>query len=174
MYNPPTGNQHEEYIELHNITGTSVTLYRYDKSTPWKFTDGIDYIFSSGPPVTIPAYGFVMVVRDITDFTARYGSMPPGVQVLIGYSGKLDNGGERLQIGMPGDIDESGTRYYIRIDRVNYSDGSHPENCPGGVDLWPKEADGLGKSLSRKVSTDYGNDVANWESAIPSPGVVNP
>ncbi|MHC4695057.1 MAG: lamin tail domain-containing protein, partial [Planctomycetota bacterium] len=22
MYNPPTGNQHEEYIELHNITGT--------------------------------------------------------------------------------------------------------------------------------------------------------
>ncbi len=174
MYNPPTGNQHEEYIELHNITGTLVTLYRYDKSTPWKFTDGIDYIFSSGPPVTIPAYGYAMVVRDISDFTARYGSMPPGVQVLIGYSGKLDNGGERLQIGMPGDIDEFGTRYYIRIDRVTYSDGVHPENCPGGVDLWPREADGLGKSLSRKVSSDYGNDVANWEAATPSPGFVNP
>lgn len=62
---------------------------------------------------------------------------------------------------MPGDIDEFKTRYYIRIDRVTYSDGSHPENCPGGVDLWPKEADWLGKSLSCKVSTDYGNDVAN-------------
>ncbi|MHC4643611.1 MAG: lamin tail domain-containing protein, partial [Planctomycetota bacterium] len=47
MYNPSTGNQNEEYIELHNITGALVTLYRYDKSAPWKFTDGIDYTFSA-------------------------------------------------------------------------------------------------------------------------------
>jgi len=79
-----------------------------------------------------------------------------------------------LQIAMPGDIDEQGTRQYIRIDRVTYSDGSHPEDCPGGVDLWPIEADGLGKSLSRKVSKDYGNDVANWQAATPSPGSQNP
>jgi hypothetical protein len=174
MYNPPSGNQNEEYIELHNITGAVVTLYRYDKSEPWKFTDGLDYTFSSSPPVTIPAYGYVMVVKNIAAFTARYGGMPPGVQVLIGYSGRLSNAGERLQIGMPGDLNELGVRQYIRIDRVTYSDGWHPEDCPGGVDLWPIEADGLGKSLSRKVSADYGNDVANWEAAVPSPGVANP
>ncbi|MHC4095220.1 MAG: hypothetical protein ACYSU3_04100 [Planctomycetota bacterium] len=75
---------------------------------------------------------------------------------------------------MPGDIDNLGIRQYIRIDRVTYSDGLHPEDCPGGVDYWPIEADGLGKSLSRKVPSDYGNDVANWEAATPSPGVVNP
>ncbi len=45
---------------------------------------------------------------------------------------------------------------------------------PGGVDLWPTEADGLGKSLSRRDPNDYGNDVINWEAATPSPGVVNP
>jgi hypothetical protein len=174
MYNPPSGNQNEEYIELHNITGTLVTLYRYDKSAPWKFTDGIDYTFSSGPVVTIPAHGYAMVVKDMTAFTAKYGGMPPGVQVLIGYSGMLSNAGERLQIGMPGDVDELGTRQYIRIDRVTYSDGFHPEDCPGGVDLWPAAADGLGKSLSRKVPADYGNDVANWQAATPSPGVANP
>ena len=174
MYNPPSGNQNEEYIELHNITGVLVTLYRYDKSTPWKFTDGIDYTFSSGPPVTIQAYGYVMVVKDIVAFTAKYGGMPPGVQVLDGFGGMLSNAGERLQIAMPGDIDEIGTRQYIRIDRVTYSDGFHPEDCPGGVDLWPAAADGLGKSLSRKVSADYGNDVDNWQAATPSPGVVNP
>jgi hypothetical protein len=110
----------------------------------------------------------------MTAFTAKYGSMPPGVQVLIDYSGMLSNAGERLQIGMPGDIDGQGTRQYIRIDRVTYSDGLHPEDCPGGVDLWPAAADGLGKSLSRKVSADYGNDVANWQAATPSPGVANP
>jgi len=42
------------------------------------------------------------------------------------------------------------------------------------VDLWPTEADGLGKSLSRKDPNAYGNDVANWEAAEPSPGVANP
>jgi hypothetical protein len=174
MYNPPTGNQNEEYIELHNITGSLVTLYRYDKSAPWKFTDGIDYTFSAGPVVTIQAYGYLILAKDLTAFTARHGSMPPGVQVLDGFDGRLSNAGERLQIGMPGDIDEEGTRYYIRIDRVTYSDGLHPEDCPGGVDKWPTEADGLGKSLSRKVPTDYGNDVANWQAATPSPGTANP
>ena len=174
MYNPQSGNQEEEYIELHNITGTLVTLYRYDKSTPWKFTDGIDYTFSAGPVVTIPAYGYLMVVKDLSAFTTRYGGMPPGVQVLDDYNGWLNDGGEKLEISMPGDIDESLTRYYIRIDRVTYSDGLHPEDCPGGVDYWPREADGLGKSLSRKVPKDYGNDVANWEAATPSPGVANP
>ncbi len=149
-----------------------MTLYRIDKFTPWKFTDGIDYTFSDSSPVMIPAYGYLLVVKDLESFISRYGSM--GVQVLEGYSGRLSNSGERLQIGMPGDIDGFGARQYIRIDRVTYSDGLHPEDVPGGVDLWPTEADGLGKSLSRKDPNDYGNDVANWEAATPSPGVVNP
>ncbi|MHC4327976.1 MAG: hypothetical protein ACYSWW_07630, partial [Planctomycetota bacterium] len=100
--------------------------------------------------------------------------MPGGVQVVDDYDGWLSNAGERLQIGMPGDTDDEGTRYYIRIDRVTYSDGSHPENNPGGVDDWPTKADGLGKSLSRKDPNDYGNDVINWEAATPSPGAANP
>ncbi len=115
-----------------------------------------------------------MIVKDLASFISRYGSMPLGVQVFEGYSGFLSNAGERLQIGMPGDVDGLGMRQYIRIDRVTYSDGFHPEDVPGGVDYWPTEADGLGKSLSRKVAADYGNDVANWEAATPSPGVVNP
>ena len=118
-----------------------------------------------------------MVKEDPDDFKAafitRYGyPLPLNVQVVGGYDGWLNIDGERLQIDMPGDADEA-TQYYIRIDRVNYSDGSHPEDCPGGVDDWPITADGLGKSLSRKVATDYGNDVANWKAADPSPGISN-
>jgi hypothetical protein len=176
MYNPPSGNQDEEYIELYNIMAFPVTLYRVDKHTPWRFTDGIDYTFpASSPYVTIPAYGYLLVVKDKADFTARFGSkVPYGVQVIGSYSGRLSNSGEKVDFSMPGDIDEVGRRYYIRIDRVNYSDGSHPEDCPGGVDLWPFMTDGFGFSLSRRDPTDYGNDAANWKAALPSPGEANP
>ncbi|MHC4659959.1 MAG: hypothetical protein ACYS83_12425, partial [Planctomycetota bacterium] len=139
-----------EYIELYNITDSDVNLYD-EEGNAWKFTDGIEFTF--------PLW--------------RYGSMPPGV-VYGPYDGKLSNGGEKLELSMPGDIDLYGTRYYIRVDRVNYSDGSHPEDCPGGVDLWPIEADGGGKSLARIDPNLYGNDPNNWDADTPSPGSVNP
>ena len=34
----------------------------------------------------------------------------------------------------PGDKDKFGRQHYIRIDRVTYSDGTHDEDVPGGVD----------------------------------------
>ncbi len=74
---------------------------------------------------------------------------------------------------MPGDVDLAGERQYIRIDRINYSDGSHPEDCPGSIDLWPTEADGnpgAPGALTRKVLADYGNDPENWTNSVPSPG----
>jgi len=46
---------------------------------------------------------------------------------------------------------------------VNYSDGAHPE----ALDPWPTEPDGGGKSLTRKVLTDYGNDPGNWIALAP-------
>jgi hypothetical protein len=174
MYNPASDNQNEEYIELHNITGAPVALYRYDKFEPWKFTDGIEFTFPSDPIVTIPAYGYVLVVKDVDAFTARYGSVPTDVAVLGPYEGQLRNGGEKVELGMPGDVDLLGTQYYIRVDRVSYSDGSHPEDCPGEIDLWPSGADGGGSSLSRIEPSDYGNDVVNWQAAAPSPGQPNP
>jgi hypothetical protein len=170
MYNPPGGNQNEEYIELHNIMSFPVTLYRFDKHLPWKFTDGIEYTFSASSHAMIPANGYLLVVKDKSAFTARYGSIvPPGVDIVGPYNGWLNDDGEKVELSMPGDTDASGT-YYIRLDRVNYSDGLHPENCAGGVDLWPRDADGFGQSLARKDPNDYGNDVINWKSDIRSPG----
>ena len=111
-----------------------------------------------------------MVVKKPEAFSLRYPSVP--ADIIFGpYDDNLNNAGESLELSMPGDVDIEGVRQYIRIDRVNYSDGSHPENCPGGVDLWPVGPDGYGQSLMRKVSTDYGNDPDNWRTAaVPSPG----
>jgi hypothetical protein len=170
MYNPATGIQDEEYIELYNITSGPVTLYDSAEGLPWKFTDGIDYTFPNYPGLTIAANGYVLIVKDVAAYMNAYDFPPPGVLILGPYTGALSNGGEKLELSMPGDEDEFGTRYYIRADRVNYSDGSHHKDSPNGIDLWPVEADAGGKSLTRKVPSDYGNDPANWKAAEPSPG----
>jgi len=60
------------------------------------------------------------------------------------------------------------------VDRVIYSDGSHPQDFPGNADPWPIQADGQGSSLSRTAAAAYGNDPDNWHAAIPSPGSPNP
>jgi len=177
MYNPdwPAGSSYEndryEYIELRNISPAPVKLYDGDKTLPWKFTDGIQFTFPDWPnEVTISAGGYLLVVKDMTAYLSRYGIPPSGVVVLGPYSGNLSNAGEKVELSMPGDVDEYDTRYYIRVDRVNYSDGLHPEDCPSGVDFWPTEADGGGKSLTRTIPANYGNDPNNWTAAVPSPG----
>jgi len=175
MYNPDWpqdgsyANGEYEYIELHNISAEPVTLFNYDELEPWKFTDGIEFTFGADVPVTIPAGGYILVVKKPAAFSWRYPAVPAGI-IFGPYDGRLNNAGESLELGMPGDVDNDGVRQYIRVDRVNYSDGSHPENCPGGIDLWPVEADGNGMALTRKVLTDYGNDPENWIAAVPSPG----
>jgi hypothetical protein len=104
----------------------------------------------------------------------------PAGTIFGPYDGNLSNSGESLELSMPGDVDNEGVRQYIRIDRVNYSDGSHPENCPGNIDLWPTEADGNGMALTLKISTGpsatlrtgYGNDPQSWTITSPSPGGI--
>ncbi|MBL7154153.1 MAG: lamin tail domain-containing protein [Phycisphaerae bacterium] len=170
MYNPQSDDQNREFIELHNISSSIVTLYDSNEGLPWKFTDGVDYTFPDYPGLTLSAGGYVVLVKDIASYISEYGMPPFGVMILGRYAGKLNNSGEKLELAMPGDLDEAGIRHYIRIDRINYSDGSHPENCPGNIDLWPMGADGEGSSLNRIDPRLYGNDPNNWSQRPPSPG----
>jgi hypothetical protein len=174
MYNTAAGAQDQEYIELHNISASPVTLYDSPEALPWKFTDGIEFIFPAWPSaVTIPAGDHIVVVKDPSVFSSRYPDVPAG-KIFGPYTGQLANEGEQVELSMPGDIDEYGRRHYIRIDRVGYSDGSHPGGEPGGIDLWPVEADGGGKALARMVASLYGNDPNNWQASVPTPAATNP
>jgi hypothetical protein len=132
-----------EFVELYNITGSTVYLYDYDpdvsQNIPWKFTDSSETIDCNMPPdANIPAYGYLLLVRDLVDFEAEY-SAPGSIQRVEWPNGKLSNGGEKIQLSRPGDQDAvTDERYYIRVDRVVYSDGFHPV----GEDPWPTEPDG--------------------------------
>ena len=175
MYNPdwPEGslytNDQYEYIELHNMSAESVTLYDDKADAPWKFTRGIDFTFPVDSPVTIPAGGFLLIVKHPEAFCWRY-SRVRAEMILGPYEGKLNNAGEGIELSMPGERPQGDEPPYIRIDGVTYSDGSHPENSPDLEDLWPTEPDGLGQSLTRRTPYGYGNDPANWQAAVPFPG----
>ncbi len=156
MYHPdPNGDA--EYIELYNITNADVNLYD-EESNPWKFTDGIEFTFPAD--VDIPAYGYLLVAKDMNAFGSEYSSVPGDVQIFEWQSGNLDNAGEQVQISMPGDVDAAGERHYICIDHVHYDD--RPP--------WPVEPDGYGYSLAKTDPNLYGNDPNNWQAASPSPG----
>ena len=166
MYNPQTNND-AEYVELLNVSDSPVTLYDGLTYEGWKFADegGFEFIFPNDPVVII-AGERILLVKDVAQFESEF-SAPLETQIFAwGPAGGLSGGGERIQLSMPGDVDGIGERQYIRVDRVNYSDGAHPE----GDDPWPVDADGLGNSLHRKVLDEYGNDVINWVAADPTPG----
>ncbi len=172
MYHPRSDGD-AEYIELLNITDAPVTLFDYESGEPWRLMDesGIDFWFPVYVPVTLARGEYLVVAKDPTA-VLPYG-IPSTARVFSWPSGKLANQGERIHLVKPGDVDAKGNRYWIEVDRVNYSDGSHGKGFPRGVDPWPAGADGEGFSLSRMRSPRYGNDPNNWEAAIPTPGAAN-
>jgi len=160
-YNPPAGADHE-FVELYNRTGSAVTLESTAatetspgvfvvEDIPWRL-EGTGYEFPPG--VTIPAYTRILVAKDPTN----YSSAPC---VVYGpYDGKLDNGGEELEIQIPGDQDYGEDRYWIPIEKIDYDDAAP----------WPTSADGGGDSLHRDNVNAYGRDHSNWHAGAPTPG----
>ncbi|UCG56704.1 MAG: lamin tail domain-containing protein [Phycisphaerales bacterium] len=177
MYHPNTVPD-AEYVELLNVSDTSVVLYDFVERESWRFTDdpddpGIELIFPSADPVIVAAGETILLAKNLTLFEARF-TLPQGVRVFEWGAGRLANGSEKIQLSKPGEADLQGGRYWIRVDRVVYSDGSHHDDFASGVDPWPTEPDGQGQSLVRINPMSYGNDPANWRPAAPSPGEANP
>ena len=129
-----------EYLELVNISETPINL------SGWKITEGLTFTFPEGSTIQ-PNERIIL---------AGQGNIVTPGQIFRWTAGKLNNGGERIELGQPGE--DPGI--FIRIDRVNY-DVEAP---------WRIES---GKSLSKIVENRYGNDAYNWQPSPPSPGRFN-
>ncbi len=133
MYHPVSEDDADEYIELHNIGSSAVSL------AGWSFTRGISYDFPT--TTVIPAGGYLVVARDRARLTARYGLDPS--QVLGNYRGNLDDGGEKIRLR-----DANGNT----ADEVTYSEGGR----------WPEYADGYGSSLELMDPRQDNNNPQSW------------
>jgi hypothetical protein len=155
MYHPDSGE--DEFVELKNITTNTVALF--DPAHPtnvWKLA-GLGYSFPTN--VTLASNQFALLVAmDPELFRGKYG-VPPNVPIFGPYAGLLQDSGERLELQRP-DVPDTNGVAFITVDDVRYND-----KAP-----WPAAADGSGPSLQRRNNAAYGNDPANWQAAIATPG----
>ena len=157
-----------DYVEITNISGSEVSLSHPEvPEHTWK-VNGLAFTFPAG--ASIKAGESVVIAADSIDessFRSRY-SISSDVQVFI-TAGGLKNSEERIELLKPEDpyvadstVSTDSLYPYMEYDGVKYSDGGS----------WPVSADGKGLSLHRIELSEFGDDPANWEAAVPSPGAA--
>ena len=186
MYYPPLvgglDNTDSEFVELYNPSASPVALSdsfdtNHDGSAdivaPWLLSGGVDFSFAQG--TTIAGYGTLLVVSfDPSDplnagklaaFKTLY-SVPAGVTIVGPYSGKLSNGGEKVELLRSDEPPAENPTLlpYVLEDQVNY-DVAAP---------WPTGALGTGESITRLGAGLWGDDAASWVAAAPSAGKFSP
>lgn len=137
MYNPNTGNQLDEFLELYNTTGSSIDL------SGWSFSAGITLTFAPG--TSIPASGYIVISPSISQTFATY-----GVVATEQYSpSNLSNGGETVTL-----VDDS----LAVMDTVNYDDVSPWPTSPDGTG---PSLELKGTGLDNSIATNWGASSAN-------------
>ena len=142
-----------EFVELKNISTTQAL-----DLTEIRFTKGIDFDFVSGSITSLAPGAYVLVVRDLAAFQARYGA---GLPVAGEFQpDNLSNGGENVKLSFGAGA---------AIKEFHYLD----------VAPWPSLPDGGGFSLvliDPDSAPDHTNP-ANWRASATvggSPGAAEP
>ncbi|WCJ58941.1 lamin tail domain-containing protein [Fontisphaera persica] len=153
MYNPLpegiTSGDEFEFLELKNVGTNTLNL------SGLAFTEGISFTFTNN--TRLAPGQFFLLVRNPEQFARRY----PGVTIHGVFSGRLDNGGERLRL-----VHEVlGTT----LLSFNYNDR----------EPWPVTPDGFGFALVLKnpAARPDLDDAQNWRASTQvggSPGADDP
>ncbi len=135
MYDPISGDDNDQYVELFNRGTNTVDLGR------WKFTAGINFTFPTN--TTLAPDGYLVVAKNVARLLTNYPNLTPA-NTLGNFGGALAHSGERLALAMPEvvvstnshNLVETNTHYLV-VDEVTYR--------PGG--RWGQWAAGGGSSL---------------------------
>ena len=179
MYHPAplplgAGTPDDEFIELRNITNTTVPLYDpLHPQNTWQIGGGATFEFPRD--FQLPPNSYVVLIEfnpaknpeKAARLAKRHG-IPEGVPILGPLRGQLANGGDTVSLYKPDppqglQHEDAGFVPYILVDQVIFSD-----TAP-----WPSNADGLGATLQRISGTAFANDPVNWKAAAPNPGRAN-
>ena len=123
-YNPPSGNQDEEYIELVNSNAVAVDI------SGWTLEGGVEHTFPPG--TVIVAGGSLYLSPDSSAFRSRASSPHGGENRFVQgpYEGHLSSFGETLRVKAPDGSVIAETTYvgvpsdaqrYLRISELHHS-----------------------------------------------------
>ena len=113
MYDPISGNDDDQYIELYNKGTNNVDL------SGWQFTAGVTFTFP--PNVLLASNGYLVVARNLTNLWGKYTNLNAG-NTVGNYTGKLSHNGERVALAMPQSYYGTNT-IYVAQDEVTYGTG---------------------------------------------------
>ncbi len=158
MFNPISGDDNDQYVELHNWSESAVDVGN------WRFVDGISFTIPEG--TTIAAGDYLVVAKNAEHLMTRY----PGGQLHAGntignFDGNLSKSGERIALAKPDDPNLPDQDFVI-VDEVTYHDGGR----------WGEWSDGGGSSLelvdppeNRLANPGFevgsGTNADDWEQA---------
>lgn len=169
MYNPPGSNPGaREFLELRNVSSGNVDLFDPARPTnTWRISGGIEYVLPQGITLAPGEYVLLVDFDPVNDpvtlfhFRNHYG-VPPAALVHGPYLGRLNNGGDTVELSRP-TLPAGAFLPYVLVEKVEF-DNSAP---------WPTGAvDGGGHSLQRRTGNAYANTPENWLAAVPTPGAA--
>ena len=151
MYSPISGDADDEFIELHNRSGSAVNL------GGWRLQDGVTFTFPAG--TVIPAGGFLVVGNNATNLLGNYPQLN-AANTVGNYSGTLGNGGERIALAFPDYSFTTNTNTlvittnisHVVVNEVTYGDGGR----------WGHWSDGGGSSLQLIDPDSDNRQPSNW------------
>jgi hypothetical protein len=141
MYDPISGNDDDQYIELYNKGTNTINL------AGWQFTAGVTFLF---PNIAIGPNGYLVVARNLTNLFAKYPNLYSG-NTVGNYSGKLSHNGELVQLSMPQTL-YTNTAILVAEDQVTYGTGGR----------WGEWSGGGGSSLELIDPRSNHRLAANW------------
>ncbi|HEY3863429.1 MAG TPA: lamin tail domain-containing protein, partial [Verrucomicrobiae bacterium] len=142
MYDPISGNDDDQYIELYNQSSNAVSVAN------WQFTAGVSFTFPAN--AAIPAGGYLVVARNQTNLFGSYTNLN-SVNTVGNYTGKLSHNGERVALAMPQSLHGTNTIYVVQ-DEVTYGAGGR----------WGQWSSGGGSSLELIDPHSNHRLAANW------------
>ncbi|MCP4846798.1 MAG: hypothetical protein GY899_02490 [Verrucomicrobiaceae bacterium] len=155
LYNPAGANDEEadsgftdgdqfEFIQLKNIGQQAIDLHGV------RFTDGINFDFSSSGVRALSPGEYVIAASDIDAFRFRNGSRHDAL-IAGQYTGRLNNGGEHVRlIGATGEV---------------IQDFTYETSAP-----WPDLSDRDGNSIQIIDSSQSHDDGTNWRASSSTGG----
>ena len=150
MYDPISGNDDDQYVELYNRGTNTVDL------SGWQLSDAVSYTIPAN--TQLAAGGYLVVARNPANLFAKYSNLNSG-NTLGNFSGKLSHNGEHLALLMPAEhktTDSHGNTVtniiHIMVNDMTYGTGGR----------WGQWSAGGGSSLELTDPKSNNRLAANW------------